>query len=42
MLPRNQRHELARRFSLIASARRHVLDPFVYLKDLLTRIPSAS
>ncbi len=27
-------------FSLIASARRHDLDPFAYLKDLLTRIPT--
>ena len=27
-------------FSLIASARRHGLDPFVYLQDLLARIPT--
>jgi len=27
-------------FSLIASARRHGLDPFAYLRDLLRRIPS--
>ena len=27
-------------FSLVQSARRHGLDPFVYLRDLLTRIPT--
>jgi transposase len=27
-------------FSLVQSARRHLIDPFVYLRDLLTRIPT--
>ena len=27
-------------FSLIASAKRHGLDPFAYLRDLLRRIPT--
>lgn len=33
-------HAAAIHFSLIASARRHGLDPFAYLRDLLTRIPT--
>jgi len=33
-------HAAAIHFSLIASARRHNLDPFAYLQDLLTRIPT--
>jgi transposase len=33
-------HAAAIHFSLIASARRHNLDPFIYLKDLLARIPT--
>jgi len=27
-------------FSLVQSAKRHIIDPFVYLRDLLTRIPT--
>ena len=27
-------------FSLVQSARRHLIDPFVYLRDVLTRIPT--
>jgi len=33
-------HAAAIHFSLIASARRHGLDPFAYLRDLLARIPT--
>ena len=33
-------HAAAIHFSLIASARRHGIDPFAYLRDLLTRIPT--
>lgn len=33
-------HAAAIHFSLIASARRHGLDPFAYLRDLLSRIPT--
>jgi transposase len=33
-------HAAAIHFSLIASARRHGLDPFAYLQDLLRRIPT--
>ena len=33
-------HAAAIHFSLIASARRHGLDPFAYLRDLLHRIPT--
>lgn len=33
-------HSAAIHFSLIASARRHDIDPFAYLRDLLERIPT--
>ncbi len=33
-------HAAAIHFSLIASARRHNLDPFAYIQDLLARIPT--
>jgi len=33
-------HAAAIHFSLIASAKRHNLDPFAYLRDLLQRIPT--
>ena len=33
-------HSAAIHFSLIASAKRHNLDPFAYLRDLLQRIPT--
>ena len=33
-------HAAALHFSLIASARRHDLDPFAYLRDLLARMPT--
>ena len=33
-------HAAATLYSLIASAKRHGLDPFAYLRDLLARIPT--
>lgn len=35
-------HAAATLYSLIESAKRHQLDPFAYLRDLLTRIPTHS
>jgi len=36
----NGGHAAATHFSLIASARRHGIEPFAYLRDILTRIPT--
>ena len=33
-------HAAATHYSLIQSAKRHGLDPFAYLRDVITRIPA--